>query len=93
MNTLHRSDELKEIYPTPPLVAYRRDKHLQEITNYHKVVYAVVFNEEMFCYIIMFSCPNHRKVQQHTLIKRITRLFHILRFTTYFESSIGRINI
>ena len=26
MNTLHRSDELREIFPTPPLVAYRRDK-------------------------------------------------------------------
>ena len=31
MNTLHRSDELKEIFPTPPLVAYRRDKNLREI--------------------------------------------------------------
>ena len=31
MNTLHWSDELREIFPTPPLVAYRRDKNLQEI--------------------------------------------------------------
>ena len=31
MNTLHRSKELKEIFPTPPSVAYRRDKNLQEI--------------------------------------------------------------
>ena len=54
--------------------------------NYHKVVYAVVFIVEMLCYIIMFSCPNHRKVQQHTLIKCVTRLSHIHRFTTYFAS-------
>ena len=31
MNTLHRSEELKESFPTPPLVAYRRDQNLQEI--------------------------------------------------------------
>ena len=36
MNTLHRSDELKEIFPTPPLVAYRRDKILQEIIIHKK---------------------------------------------------------
>ena len=36
MNTLHRSDELKEIFPTPPLAAYRRDKNLQEIISQKK---------------------------------------------------------
>ena len=36
MNTFHRSDELKEIFPTPPLVAYRRDKNLQEIIIHKK---------------------------------------------------------
>jgi len=36
MNTLHRSKELKEIFPTPPPVAYRRDKKLQEIIIHKK---------------------------------------------------------
>ena len=31
MNTLHLSKELKENFPTPPSVAYRRDKKIQEI--------------------------------------------------------------
>ena len=36
MNTLHRSDELKEIFPTPPSVAYSRDKNLHEIIIHKK---------------------------------------------------------
>jgi hypothetical protein len=36
MKILHRSKELKEIFPTPPSVAYSRDKNLHEIIIHKK---------------------------------------------------------
>ena len=36
MNTLHHSDEMKEIFPKPPIVAFRRDKSLKDILVHKK---------------------------------------------------------
>ena len=36
MNILHRSEDLTEIFPAPPIVAFRRDKNLKEILIHKK---------------------------------------------------------
>ena len=36
LNTLHKSQEMQEIFPQPPLVAFRRDKNLQDILVHKK---------------------------------------------------------
>ena len=35
-NVLHRSDKLKEIFPTAPLIAYKRDKNLCDVLVHAK---------------------------------------------------------
>ena len=36
MKLLHKSKEMKKIFPNPPLIAYKRDKNLKDILVHHK---------------------------------------------------------